>query len=74
MRITSVRGQFVYGTMPLGGGKTKRVHCALFLKYRGSLLGKQIPQDMLELAERTEFLYEVIEKIFDLCQDHGGLL
>ncbi len=72
-RITSVHGQLVYGITPLRGGKTERVQCARLLKYRDSLLGKQIPQDMLDLAEGTESRYEVIEKIVDLGQDHDGL-
>ena len=38
-----------------------------------TFLGKQIPQDMLDLAERTETRYEVVEKIIDLGQDHDGL-
>ncbi len=58
---------------PLRGGKTERVHCARLLKYRDSLLVKQIPQDMFDLAERTESRYEVIENITDLGQDHDGL-
>ncbi len=72
-RITSIRGHLLYGITPLRGGKIERVHCARSLKYRDSLLGKQIPQDMLDLAERTESRYEVIEKIVDLGQDHDGL-
>ncbi len=69
-RITSVHGQLVYGIAPLRESKTERVSV---LKYRDSLLVKQISQDMLALAERTESHYEVIEKIFDLDQDQNGL-
>ena len=71
--VTSVHGDLVYGVTSLRGGKTERVHCARLLRYRDSLLGKPIPQDMLELAERTESRYEVIEKIVDLGQDRDVL-
>ena len=72
-RVTSVHGDLVYGVTSLRGGKTERVHCAQLLKYRDSLLGKPVPQDMLDLAERTESRYEVIEKIVDLGQHRDGL-
>ena len=72
-RVTSVHGDLVYGVTSLRGGKIERGHCARLLKYRDSLLGKPVPQDMLDLTERAESRYEVIEKIVDLGQDCDGL-
>ena len=68
-----MHGDLVYEITSLRGGKTEGVHCARLLKYRDSLLGKTVPQDMLDLAKRTESCYEVIEKIADLGQDRYGL-
>ncbi len=38
----------------LRGGRTERVHCSRLLNYRDYLLEKLIPQDILDLAQRTE--------------------
>ncbi len=53
--------------------KTERVHCARLLNLRDSLIGKQILQGILDLAEPNESCYEIIKNIVDLCQDHDGL-
>lgn len=71
-RITPVHGSLVYGVTPLQGGKSARVHCARLLKNRDSLLGTTVPDDMLELAERSESRYEIIEKIIDVGTADDG--
>ena len=72
-RITSVHSPLVYGITPLRGGKVERVHCARLIKYRDSLLGKTVTKEMMDLAERTESRYEVVEKIVDVGEAPDGL-
>eukprot|EP00171_Calliarthron_tuberculosum_P014755 IDg14755t1 len=70
-RITAVHGNFVYEFPFLRAGKPKKVHCTRLIMYRDSLHGQQVPDDMLELAERTEIRYEIIEKIIDVREADG---
>lgn len=72
-RITAVYSSLVYGVTSLHGGKTERIHCARLLKYRDSLLGQEVPKDMLQLAETTEARYEVVESIKDIGEAPDGL-
>jgi len=72
-RITAVYSKVVYGVTSLRGGKAQRIHAARLTKYRDSFLGKIVPQDTLDLAERTESHYEIIEKILDIGAAPDGL-
>lgn len=72
-RITAVHSPVVYGVSPLRGGKTDKVHCARLIRYRDSLLGEPVPQDMLDLADHTETRFEVVEKIIDIGETPDGL-
>lgn len=42
-------------------------------KYRGLLEGRLIPDGVLDLADRTAAIYEVVENIFDIAEDTEGL-
>lgn len=53
--------------------KTERIHCARLKKYRASLLGSVIPDEMLDIAEKNESRYEVIDEIVDVGRAEGGL-
>ena len=72
-RITAVHGPLVYGVTTLVSNKTERVHCASLLKYDDSLQGSTIPEDMLDLSERTESRFEVVEKIVNPGEAQDGL-
>ena len=72
-RIKAVHSPHVYSIAPLRGGKTELVHCARLIKYRDSLLCKPVPKEMMDLAERTESRYEVVEKILDIGEAPDGL-
>lgn len=71
--IAKVFSSHVYGVTPLVGGKMERVNCARLMKYRDSLNGADIPKEMIELAERTDSRYEVVEKIVDVGEAPDGL-
>lgn len=72
-RIYNVHGHLVYGATPLRDGKVEIVHSARLLKYRDSFLGKPVPEDMLDLAERTESRYDIIEKIVEVAEADDGI-
>ena len=72
-RITSVHGPLVYGFTLLRGGNAERVHCARLLLYRDSLLGTTVPDEVLDLADRTESRYEIADRITDIGDDHDGI-
>lgn len=72
-RIDSVHSPLVYSVTSLHNEKKDRVHCACIIKYRDSLLGKNVPKEMLDLAETTESRYEVAENIKDIGEAPDGL-
>lgn len=65
-RITAAHSPLFYGVSPLRGGTTDKDHCTRLLNYRDSLLGEPVPQKMLDLTDRTETQFEVVEKIIDI--------
>jgi len=68
-RVIALHGPLVYSITSLSDSKTERVHAARLIKYKDSLQGTTVPQDMLELADKTESRYEVIDKIIDIGED-----
>lgn len=44
------------------------------LKYSGALDGTKLSQDILELPDRSESCYEVLEEVVDFGEDHHGIL
>ena len=72
-RITAVHSPLVYGITSLQGGKVDRVHCARLIKYRDSLLGEPVPKEMIDLAERIESRYDIVDKITDVGEAPDGL-
>lgn len=72
-RITAVYSSLVYGVTSLRGGKTERIHSARLTKYQDSLLEKPVPQETLDLADRTQSSYEVIDKIMNIGQAPDGI-
>lgn len=71
-QVTGVLSPLVYDIKSFATGKTERVHCARLLKYDDSLLGQDVPQDVLDLADRTETRYEVAERIVDVGEAPDG--
>lgn len=55
-------------------GKTESVHCAHLIGYCDYISGKDLPKEILDLAERNSSPYEVIERIVDVGEDSDGLL
>jgi len=41
--------------------------------YRDSLLGKPVPQEMLDLADHTASRYEIVERILDVGEAPDGM-
>lgn len=73
LQIATVYSPFSYGVTSLHSGKAERIHCARLLNYRDSLLGTEVPKDMLALSETTEARYEVVEAIKDIEEAPDGL-
>lgn len=72
-RVTAIHGPLVYSVTTLSDSKTDRVHAARLLKYDDALQGKEVPQAMLDLADKTESRYEVIDRIVDIGEDKDGI-
>lgn len=71
-RITTVHSPLVYTVKSLQGDK-EPVNCVRLLKYRDSLMGEAVPKEMMDLAERTESRYEVVDSIKEIGEAHDGL-
>ncbi len=54
---------------PLITGKEERIHCARMIHYCSAQDGANVPQTVLDLADRSESRYEVIDAILDIGQD-----
>lgn len=72
-KITAVYSHLVYGVTSLHDGKTDCVHCARLIKYRDSLLGKLVPQSILDFCENTGSCYEVAKPTKDVSKDCDDL-
>lgn len=72
-RITAVYSSLVYGLTSLLGGNTERIYSARLTKYQDSLLWKEVLQETLDLADRTQSSYEIIDKIIDIQQAPDGI-
>eukprot|EP00171_Calliarthron_tuberculosum_P001965 IDg1965t1 len=57
----------------LNDTSTYRVHAARLLKYKDSLNGAEVTQDIIDLAGTSESRYEVVSKIVDLGEDKDGI-
>ncbi|MEM1369509.1 MAG: RNase H-like domain-containing protein [Cyanobacteria bacterium P01_H01_bin.15] len=72
-RITAIHSPLVYGISSLRGGTAERVHCTRMIKYNDGFLGKEVPKEILELADMSESRYEIAEKITDVGEDNESL-
>lgn len=68
-----MHGQLVYGITILPKSKTERVHVSRLTKYDDSLLGSEVLEELVDLAEKTETRYEVIGELIDLGEADDGL-
>lgn len=53
----------MYGVTILARDNTELVHCARSIRYNDSLLGKDVHQEVLDLADQTETQYEIVDEI-----------
>lgn len=72
-RIVKVHSDLVYDVAKLNGGEIEKVHCARLLLYRNDDHNKPVSESLLELADRTEAQYELVDKIIGIGEDHDGI-
>lgn len=53
--------------------KRETVYVDCIKKYCGKLDGSHIPEEVLDLADRTAAKYEVVEKIIDIAENDEGI-
>lgn len=71
-RIVATASPLVYVVEKLGSKSTERVHAARLFKYAAQLDGETVPNSILELADRTEAKYEVLDAIVDISENDEG--
>lgn len=72
-RVTAVHSPLVYSITPLRGGRTERIHSAHLIRYQDSRHEKEVRQETLDLADRTQSSFEITEIILDKVQAPDGL-
>lgn len=69
-----VYSDLVYDAERLGGRTVERVHCACLLLYRHSKESVAVSQDLLDLANRSEGQYEIVDRIVDIEEESDVIL
>ncbi len=69
-RITTINSPLVYSVASLHDIRVENVHCARLKQYHNSLLRHKVPKELLDLADRTQSRYKVVEKIIDVGEAH----
>lgn len=72
--IIDVHSSLVCSVTPLRRENQEKVYCARLLIYGNSLNGQEVSKELLNLAERTAFCLEIIEKSIDLGDDNGEVI
>lgn len=72
-RVVNPVSNMVYLVERLDGTRRERVHCARLAGYSALLDNKEVPDDVLELADRTETRFEVLHRIIDIGEEGDDL-
>lgn len=72
-RVTNAVSELVHDVAKLDGTNIEHVHCARLKLYRASSENNEVPEELLELAERTEEGYEIVECIQGIGEDPNGI-
>lgn len=72
-RIIRTVSQLVLVVERLGSSAKELVHCSCLIDYSATMDVSDVPDDILQLADRTEAKYEVLEAILDISENHEGL-
>lgn len=51
----------------------ERVHCTRFILSRDDMVGKKIPDDMIELSNTSELRYDVVERTLNVREAHDEI-
>lgn len=71
--ITNVVNDLFYEVSRFDGPKVERAPCVCLKLYRASDENNPVFPEMLELAERTESKYEIVECFNDVGEDKDGI-
>jgi len=72
-RITRVISEMVYDVSSMVDDVTEQIHAARLLPYRADRDSSSVSEELMDLAERSEAKYELVEKIIDIGEDHDGI-
>lgn len=72
-KVLAAVNPLVFLVESLGSGKKEKIHCARMRKYSGLLDGQEVPENVLDLANRCDSKYEVLEAILDIKEHEGGI-
>lgn len=72
-RIVAIHSSLVYSVEKLSGGDIEKVHSVRLTPYRAAAENTIVTPRLLELADKTEVRYEVVDSILDLGEAEDGL-
>lgn len=72
-RITKVLVACVYMVKDLHGSRAETVHATRLISYSERLRQSEVPQEWLDIAERTKDRYEIVHRITDIDKADGGI-
>ena len=72
-RIVHVYSDLVYDVAKLNGSDVEQVHCARLILYRHASENSVVSKELLDLADRSEAQYELVEKIIAIGEEHYGI-
>lgn len=72
-RIIKVYSDLIYDVEKITDRSVEKVHCARLRLYRHNLEDTPVSKELLDLADRSEAQYEIVEKIVDIGETPDGL-
>lgn len=69
-RVTATCFNLVYGVTLLRGGSAYRIHAIRLKRYRNHQRDAPVPQQLLGLADHCKSIFEVAQKISNICEKH----
>lgn len=72
-KVVAVKSPAVCVVADLLTQKRETVHAARMKKYCGALDGSEVPEEVLDLADRTAAKYEVVQQILDIEKNEEGI-
>ena len=72
-RVAGICSPLVYMVTNLEGSKSERVHCARMIFYSNAMDNTEVSSEVLELADKSESRYEIVDAIVALGKAPDGI-